>query len=188
MDINIFEAFLNERIAKEKKIFEEEEIKRKSTIIYSYEQIMKQIDLEITESVGLFNSILNEKCNDLKILLYHSGSLFRDKSPESIRELTLLFDSTGKSDSFLSKDLKSFDYFKLEIALKYNRDTSSNGYYFSAEYQFSTSRDSYERNEFKTIVDDIDQNKIINDLREFFDEFIKLYLIKSSILGYRTNK
>jgi hypothetical protein len=184
MNINKFKDILNERIAEERNIFDEQEIERKSTIIYSYEQIMKQLDLEISESVGLYNSILNEKFKDLNILVYYGSSLSREKRSESIREITILFDSTGKNDPYLSNDLRSCDYFKIEIALKYNSDISSNSYCFSCEYQFSSSQNSFEKNEFETIVDDIDKNKILNDLKEFFDGFIKLYLTKSNFLSY----
>jgi len=188
MDINIFEDFLNDRIANQKKILEEQEIKRKSTIDYLYEQILKQLDLEITESVVLFNRVLNEKCNNLNILVYHGNSLFIEKQPEKIREITILFDSTGKRETYLSKDLKSCDYLKLAITKDSRKDDLSFSYFIFAEYQFSDAHYSYEKNEFKTNVDDIDQNKILNDLKQFFDEFIKNYLTKSYVLAYHTKK
>jgi hypothetical protein len=188
MDFKKFESILNERISTAKKAFEEQEIKRKSTIIYLYEQTMKILDSEIRESVDLFNVILNEKCNDLNLLVYYGSSCESKFISEKERQITIIFDSLVNSETRLTKDLKSCDFITFKIAQEYKKEDSSFSYYFIAEYQFSSGHSSYEKNEFKTIFDDVDQNKILNNLKEFFDEFIKNYLSKSQNLGYRTKK
>jgi len=188
MDLKKFESILNERISTAKKAFEEQEIKRKSTIIYLYEQTMQILDSEIRESVDLFNVILNEKCNDLNLLVYYGSSYERKFISEKERQITIIFDSPGNSESGLTKDLKSCDYITFKIAQEYKNEDSSFSYYFIAEYQFKSAHSTYEENRFETIIDDVDQNKILNNLKEFFDEFIKNYLSKSQNLGYRTKK
>lgn len=188
MDLKNFESILNERIIQQQKQLQEQEIKRKSTIIYLYEQILKILDSEIRESVDLFNVILNEKCNDLNLILYYGSSYQRKLLSEKERQITIIFDSPGNSETGLTKDLKACDYITFKIAQEYKKEDSSFSFYFIAEYQFKSADSNYEENRFETILDDVDQVKILNDLKEFFDEFIKNYLNKSHNLGYHTKK
>jgi hypothetical protein len=185
MDSIKLESVINERILIEQDLFKEQEQKRINSIQYKYSQIMNQLDSEITKIIESYNEILTQKFSDFKLRKYY-GSIFPTSKNDNseIQQITIIFIADKDNNIESEKDLSKHD----NIVFKFKQRVNNTGtgpktsHYFLSLYEFEIEKNAKENKRIEIKENELDKELILNELKNFFYQFIEFYLRRGTKL------
>ena len=175
MDKSKFEEIVVTRIKKDIKQADEELERKKQTIGYFYDEVLKEFDNKLRENIHLYNEVLDKHYKDLKIFLFYGDSYGDTIEKGYGKKIILLIDDKSTHPTY-STPITNFDhcliYFEKERGINEN-------YFFASKYFVAYGHAMWEENELRLTTNENKKENIINSLNSFLIEFFKFYFEKS---------
>jgi hypothetical protein len=179
MDIPKFKELINNRVDKEIKTLNEEKEKYKKTTQFLYEEIIKELSNELDENLKSYNKILEEYYNDVQMHLYYGNSLQKKYEYSDKSKIVILFERKNMEEPSWCTPITNYDYFGICFTRVPGVEKK---YKFSSNYFFSIYHAEWLEDNTELGINENNKEKILNELRSQFSQFLDLYISRSKKL------
>jgi len=172
MENSKFEEIIVSRINNDRKLEDEKLERRKKTVEYLYENILKDFDDELRKNIKSYNEVLNKHYKDLEILLFY-GDSYRDKL-EGVypKYITIIIDEKSTRPDY-GNPRANFDH----CLIYFERENGPDGYYFfGSTYSVAYGHALWEKKRLQLNTNENNKENILNN---FLKDFLEFYFEKS---------
>jgi hypothetical protein len=174
MNIEKFNSLVNNRVNKDFDILNKEIEQWKQTVEYLYRTILSDFAEEIEKKIDSYNDILSKNYNYLKISLYYDNYYRKEVGKNNYEAIMIVFKDKNQKDPHSQTPKTNFNH--LNIQIEHVRGLGDGEHKcIKANYFIATDHAVYEKKEIKTSVNELDKDKIIHELREFFNLFFEAF-------------
>lgn len=173
MNLEKFDAIVNNRVNKDLDILNKKIEKEKQTVKYLYKTILSDFAKEIENNIKSYNEILSKNYDKMKIYIYY-GDSYNKVQFGNYDSIMILFKDKNSEEPHSQTPKTNF--YHLNIKIERARGLGEGEHEcFKANYFISTDHSVYEEKEIKTSVNELDKDKIIQELRDFFHLFLEAF-------------
>jgi len=174
MNIEKFTSLINNRVNKDLDILNKEIEKRKQTVEYLYGTILSDFAEEIEEKIDSYNNILSKNYKYLEISLYYDKYYGKKGGKFNYEAIMIIFKDKNQKEPHSQTPKTNFNHLNIQIEHVRGLGDGENKC-IKANYFIATNHAVYEEKEIKTSVNELDKDKIIHELREFFNLFFEAF-------------
>lgn len=172
MKIEKFDDLVNKRISKDSEILNTKIEKEKQTIRYLYKTILSEFAEEIEKNIESYNITLNKNYKNLNLFLFYGDSYGKKSENYYQNSIMILFNSKNAEEPKFQTLKTNFNHLIINIEHVPGLDENE---YFRSNYHIATNHAVYEEKEFQTTVNERDKDKLINELKDFYNLFLEAF-------------
>jgi hypothetical protein len=172
MKLEKFDDLVNKRISKDSDILNKQIEKERQTIKYLYKTILHEFAEEIEKNIESYNDVLSKNYKYLNIGVYY-GDFYKNKGEAfSSNSIMIVFKERTQKEPQSQTPKTNFNHLNISIEHVPGLDENE---YFRSNYHIATNHAVYEKKEIKTSVNEINKDKIIDELRNFYHSFLEAF-------------